>query len=318
MPRPVVFLARRIPHVIERELAERFDLRRDERDAPLHAGALAEAARTSDAIVPAVTDRITADVLGSEPRRLRIVANFGAGTDNIDLDAARQFGIVVTNTPGALTEDTTDIAMYLILAAMRRAGAAERELREGRWTGWRPTHVFGESLAGKTLGIVGYGRIGRAVARRARAFGMRVIYVTRSATADDPDARRAPSLEALLAESDVVSLHAPATPETTGMMDARRLALMRPSAVLVNTARGSLVDEQALADALVERRIAAAGLDVFESEPAVHPALLMLENVVLLPHIGSAARETREAMGGMVLESLIAFFEGREVPNRVT
>jgi lactate dehydrogenase-like 2-hydroxyacid dehydrogenase len=200
---------------------------------------------------------------------------------------------------------------------MRRAGAAERELREGRWTGWRPTHVFGESLAGKTLGIVGYGRIGRAVARRARAFGMRVIHVTRSATDDDPAAERAPSLEALLAESDVVSLHAPATPETIGMMDARRLALMRPSAVLVNTARGALVDEQALADALVERRIAAAGLDVFESEPAIHPALLVLENVVLLPHIGSAARETREAMGRMVVESLVAFFEGREVPNRV-
>ena len=317
-PRPVVFLARRLPLATEGALAERFELRLDERDVALDAAALADAVRASDAIVTSVTDRISAETLGVEPRRVAIIANFGVGTDNIDTAAAQRLGVAVTNTPGALTDDTADIAIYLMLAAMRRAGAAERELRERRWTGWRPTHIFGGTLTGKTLGIVGYGRIGQAVARRAVAFGMRVIYVRRRELEErEPLATRAESLEALLAESDVVSLHAPATAETRHLIDARRLALMRPSAVLVNTARGSLVDEAALADALAHRRLAAAGLDVFEHEPAIPPALAVLDDVILLPHIGSATRETREAMGRMVVENLSAFFDGRAAPNRV-
>lgn len=317
-PRPVVFLARRLPLATERALAERLDLRLNERDAALDAPALMAAVRASDAIVTSVTDRISADTLAAEPRRVRIIANYGVGTDNIDTTAAARLGVAVTNTPGVLTDDTADIAIYLMLAAMRRTGAAERELRERRWTGWRPTHIFGGTLHGKTLGIVGYGRIGQAVARRAVAFGMRVIYVRRRQVEDDaPIATRAGSLEALLAESDVVSLHAPATPETRHLIDARRIALMRPTAVLINTARGSLVDEAALADALAHRRLAGAGLDVFEDEPTIPAALSMLDDVVLLPHIGSATRETREAMGRLVVENLEAFFDGRAAPNRI-
>lgn len=317
-PRPVVYLARRLPLATESALAERFDLRLNERDAALDAAALADALRTSDALVTSVTDRVTADMLAAEPRRVRIIANFGVGTDNIDTAAAQRLGVTITNTPDVLTDDTADIAIFLMLAAMRRTGAAERELREHRWTGWRPTHIFGGTLHGRTLGIVGYGRIGQAVARRAVAFGMRVIYVRRRQVEDDsPIATRAESLEALLAESDVVSLHAPATADTQHLIDARRLALMRPTAVLVNTARGSLVDEAALADALTHRRLAAAGLDVFEHEPAIPPALAVLDDVILLPHIGSATRETREAMGRLVVENLTAFFDGRAAPSRV-
>jgi glyoxylate reductase len=261
-------------------------------------------------------------VFSVDQRRVRIVANFGVGFDRIDLEAARANGVVVTNTPGVLTEDTADLAMLLLLAAARRASEAERELRAGRWEGWRPTHMLGTRVNGATLGIVGYGRIGAAVARRAhRGFGMRVLYVNPrlpdAAAVADANAERCASLDELLARSDFVSLHAPSRPETRQLLDAARIARMPPGAILVNTARGELVDENALADALDRRALGAAGLDVYEREPHVSPRLLALDNVVLLPHIGSATTASRVAMGERVLANLDAFFRGVTPPDRV-
>jgi lactate dehydrogenase-like 2-hydroxyacid dehydrogenase len=283
---------------------------------------LIDAARNCDAIVPTVVDDVPAAVFAAMPRRLRIVANFGVGFDRIDLAAAKASEVVVTNTPGVLTEDTADLAMMLILAAARRASEGERQLRAGKWQGWRPTHMLGTRVHGATLGIVGFGRIGAAVAKRAyRGFGMRVLYVNpREPDADavaDAGAERCASVEELLAQSDIVSLHVPARAETRRMLDARRLALMRPGAILVNTARGDLIDETALVDALERGAIGAAGLDVFEREPFVSPRLLAVANVVLLPHLGSATTASRVAMGERVLANLDAFFAGKPPPNRI-
>jgi len=283
---------------------------------------IVDAARRFDAIVPTVVDDVRADVFAAQPLRLRLVANYGVGFDRIDLAAARALGIVVTNTPGVLTEDTADLAMMLILAAARRASEGERELRAGQWSGWRPTHMLGTRVSGATLGIVGFGRIGAAVAKRAyRGFGMRVMFVNPSepdaAAVADAGAQRCESLDELLAASDIVSLHAPAREGTRRMLDARRLASMRRGAILVNTARGDLVDEAALVDALQRGQLAAAGLDVFEKEPAVSERLLTLSNVVLLPHLGSATTASRVAMGERVLINLDAFFRGLPPPDRV-
>jgi lactate dehydrogenase-like 2-hydroxyacid dehydrogenase len=318
-------VTRRLPDEVERRLADRFDARLNRDDRPLDADALAAALRDADAVLCTVTDRVSAEVFaraaaGGAPRA-RLLANFGVGVNHVDLDAARAHGVAVTNTPGVLTDDTADLALALVLMAARRLGEGERELRAGRWAGWRPTHLLGATLAGKTLGVVGFGRIGQALARRAHlGLGMRVLYVNRSprdAEAAAVGARRCASLDELLAESDVVSLHCPATPETRHLIDAAALARMRPTAVLVNTARGDVVDEAALAEALRGGRLAAAGLDVYEAEPRVHPALLPLENVVLLPHLGSATVETRRAMGERALANLVAFFDGGELPDRV-
>jgi len=320
-PRPTVVVTRRLPEAVERKLVDRFDARLNRDDAPLTAAQLADAVRTADALLPTVTDRVTADVLGAEPRRVRIVSNFGVGYNNIDVEAARRLGVVVTNTPDVLTDDTADIAVALMLMAARRLGEGERQVRAGEWTGWRPTHLLGTKLSGKTLGIIGLGRIGRAVARRAHhGFGMRVLYYdppVPPAVAAEVGAEPADSLEAVLVESDVVSLHCPATPETRHLMNAERLRLMKRGALLVNTARGDVVDEAALATALADGVIAGAGLDVFEREPAVSDALRRMENVVLLPHLGSATVETRVAMGERALDNLIAFFDGREPRDRV-
>ncbi len=330
-PRPTVHVTRRLPAAVERQVAERFDARLDPDDRPLGPAGLAAALCDADALLCTVTDRIGADVLdaaaaeaarrGAPGIRARLLANFGVGVNHIDLAAARAHGIVVTNTPGVLTEDTADVALALMLMAARRLGEGERELRAGRWTGWRPTHLVGTSLHGKTLGVVGFGRIGQATARRARfGLGMRVLYHTpspRDEAAQSLGAERCATLEALLAASDVVSLHCPATPATRHLIDAAALARMKPGAILVNTARGDVVDEAALASALADGTLAAAGLDVYEQEPRVHPALLALENVVLLPHLGSATTETRRAMGERALANLAAFFDGREPPDRV-
>lgn len=321
--RPIVVVTRRLPEPVERQLAARYDARLNVDDAPLDAAALARALADADAVLCTVTDRITADVVraaapaGARPRA-RLLANFGVGVNHIDLDAARAASIAVTNTPGVLTEDTADVAIALLLMAARRLGEGERELRAGRWAGWRPTHLLGTSLAGRTLGIVGFGRIGRAVARRAHfGFGMRVAYHTRTPVDDAPWATPAASLDALLAECDAVSLHCPATPATRHLIDARALARMRAGAILVNTARGDVVDEAALATALADGPLAAAGLDVYEHEPRVSPALLARENVVLLPHLGSATVETRRAMGERALANVDAFFAGEPLPDRV-
>jgi len=317
-----VFVVRRLPTTVEAQLRERYDVSLNATDETYSLDRLVDAAREFDALVPTVVDNVPAPVFESGDRRIRLVANYGVGYDRIDIDAARREGVVVTNTPGVLTEDTADLALLLLLAAARRAGEAERQLRAARWDGWRPTHMLGTRVNGATLGIVGYGRIGAAVARRAhQGFGMRVLYVNPSApdadTVTAASAERCESLDELLAQSDFVSLHAPAREGTRRMLDARRIALMRSGAILVNNARGDLVDEAAHADALQRGALSAAGLDVFEREPNVSPRLLALENVVLLPHIGSATTASRVAMGDRVLANLDAFFRGGEPPDRV-
>lgn len=320
--RPIVVVTRRLPAPVEARLTARFDVRLNVDDAPCGPGALADALRTADGVLVTVTDRLDAALLAATPRRARILANFGVGYDHIDIAAAAASGIVVTNTPGVLTDDTADLAMALVLAVARRVGEGERHVRAGAWTGWRPTHMMGARVTGRTLGIVGFGRIGRAVAARAHhGFGMPILVHTPARV--DPQvlaavgARQVATVEALLAGSDVVSLHCPATPATRHLIDASRLAAMRPDAFLVNTARGDVVDEGALVAALRAGAIAGAGLDVYESEPAVTPELLAMENVVLLPHLGSATLETRVAMGMRAVDNLVAFFAGQDPPDRV-
>ena len=318
--RPLVVVTRRLPDPVERRLAELFDIQANAADHPLDEQAMRRAMREADAIVCTVSDRLPAGVLEVDGRRARILANFGVGYNHIDLEAARRARVVVTNTPGVLTDDTADLAIALVLMAARRLGEGERQLRAGEWGGWRPTHMMGTRVSGKTLGIVGMGRIGRAVASRASAgFGMRVLYHNRSRIAEHERGAAEPrsSIEALLAESDFVSLHVPATPDTRHLIDAARLARMKPSAFLVNTARGDVVDERALVQALRASTIAGAGLDVYEREPEVTRELLDLDNVVLLPHLGSATIESRVAMGEKVIDNLVAFFAGREPPDRV-
>lgn len=317
MVKPRILLTRRWPEAVEARLAASYEVTRNESDVPMDAAALAAAMRKHDALCPTVTDKITRDVILAEGRRALIIGNYGAGIEHIDLDAAREGGVVVTNTPDVLTDATADIAMTLILMTTRRAGEGERELRAGEWTGWRPTHLLGRSLRGKVLGLVGYGRIARAVAERAKAFGMEVMVHSRSRAEDVPEAAYHASLESLLRVADIVSLHAPGGAATRHMIDAAALAAMKRDAVLVNTGRGTLIDEAALAEALKAGTIAAAGLDVYEREPAVEAALVGLPNVALLPHLGSATLETREAMGMRVADNLDAFFAGREPLDRV-
>jgi lactate dehydrogenase-like 2-hydroxyacid dehydrogenase len=311
-----------LPEPIERALEARYDAHLNATDETYPLETLVDAARSYDAIVPTVVDNIPRAVFDVPARRTRMIANYGVGFDRIDLAAAREHGVVVSNTPGALTEDTADLAIMLILAAARRTSEAERQLRSGKWEGWRPTHMLGTRVNGATLGIVGFGRIGAAVARRAhRGFGMRVLFVApREPDAKlvaDANAERCLSIEELLARSDIVSLHAPARPDTRHMINAARLAQMRRGSILVNTARGDLVDEAALCDALETRQLAAAGLDVFEGEPSVSERLRSIESAVLLPHIGSATTASRVAMGERVLANLDAFFAGRAPPDRI-
>lgn len=318
--RPVVWVTRRLPPEVERALEEHFTVRWQRGDVPLTPDELRRAFREADGVLCTVTDRVTAACFTQEGRRAEIVANFGVGVNHIDLDSARACEVMVTNTPDVLTEDTADLALLLMLSVLRRAGEGEREVRAGRWTGWRPTHLLGTRLGGKTLGIVGLGRIGSAVARRAHhGFGMHVVAWSRSHRIPDGLAfvELASSLDALLARADVVSLHCPATPETRHLMGAAQLARMPKGSVLVNTARGDIVDESALVAALESGHLGGAGLDVYEREPEVHPGLVGREDVVLLPHLGSATIETREAMGMRALANLLAFFDGTDPPDRV-
>ena len=320
--RPTVVVTRRLPEAVERELMRDFDARLNAEDRPLGAEGLVDAVRMADAILTTVTDKVTAEVLSAEPRRTKIVANFGVGFNNIDVEAARARGVAVSNTPDVLTDATADLAITLLLMVARRTGEGERHLRNGQWTGWRPTHMMATHVTGKTLGLVGMGWIARAVAKRAHhGFGMKVIYHdpfpppadVAAALGAEPRAE----LEAVLREADFVSLHCPATPETRHLMNRERLGLMRPDAFLVNTARGDVVDEAALVEALQQKKIAGAGLDVFEREPEVTRALVGMENVVLLPHLGSATTETRVAMGMRALENLRLFFGGKPLRDRV-
>lgn len=322
MSRPRILLTRRWPAAVEQRLARDYDMVADPVDRPLGPDQLQAAMREFDALCPTVSDRIDSAILSVPDARVRIVGNFGVGTDNIDLAAAQAAGIAVSNTPGVLTDATADLTLLLLLAAARRSGEGERELRAGAWSGWRPTHLLGMELAGKRLGLVGFGRIAQAVARRAHlGFGMEIHYFNRSqadpAVADSLGAVRHEELHSLLGACDVVSLHVPGGAETRHLIDTRRLGLMRPGAILINTARGTVVDEAALAEALGAGPLGAAGLDVYAHEPAVHPALLARENAVLLPHLGSATVETRTAMGHKVADNLDAFFAGRPLPDPV-
>jgi lactate dehydrogenase-like 2-hydroxyacid dehydrogenase len=320
--RPIVVVTRRLPDPVEQELTREFDARLNTDDRPLGPDGLREALRNADGILCTVTDRLSAEVLSVEPRRARILANFGVGFNNIDVEAAKAHKLAVSNTPDVLTDATADLAFTLLLMVARRTGEGERHVRGGQWTGWRPTHMLGTQVSGKTLGLVGMGRIARAVARRAHhGFGMKVIYHDPCPPPADVaaalGAESRAQLEQVLREADFVSLHCPATPETHHLMNRERLAQMRSDAYLINTARGDVVDEAALVEALSSRRLAGAGLDVFEKEPQVTPALLAMENVVLLPHLGSATRETRVAMGMRALENLRLFFKGSPLRDRV-
>lgn len=286
----------------------------DDHDRPMPPEMLAGAARDVDGIVCLLTDRIDAAVLAAGKGRLKVVANVAVGYDNIDVDAATDAGVVVCNTPGILDETTADLAFALILAASRRLSEAEADLRAGRWTGWEINDHLGRDVHGTVLGLVGYGRIGRAVARRARGFAMEVLHHTRTPTGEPGFVEDLPEL---LARSDAVSLHVPLTPQTRHLIGPAQLAAMKSTAVLVNTARGPVVDEVALAEALESGRIFAAGLDVFEAEPAVHPRLLAAPRTVLLPHVGSATVATRLAMARLAVRSALAVLAGDIPPNPV-
>lgn len=320
--KPTVIVTRRLPEPVEQELARDFDATLNRDDQPLGPDGLKQALASADALLCTVTDRLTADVLSAEPRRARLLANFGVGFNHIDVEAAKARGLAVSNTPDVLTDATADIAMTLLLTVTRRAGEGERHLRAGQWTGWRPTHMLGTQVSGKTLGLVGMGRIARAVAKRAhQGFDMRVIfhdpYPPPTDVAASLGAEPRERLEQVLEEADFVSLHCPATPETRHLMNAERLGRLKPGAYLINTARGDVVDEAALVAALKGGKLAGAGLDVFEREPQVSPELVAMENVVLLPHLGSATRETRVAMGMRALENLRLFFQGKPLRDKV-
>ncbi len=322
MAKPKVVITRKLPAAAEERAKKLFDVELNVNDVPLDAAALARAMREADGLLPCVADKITAELLATPGRKARIVANYGVGYNNIDVAAAKANGVVVTNTPDVLTEDTADLALTLMLATARRAGEGERELRSGKWTGWRPTHMLATRVHGKTLGLIGIGRIGRAVARRAHfGFGMKIIYhdpyPLSEADAQALGAERKDSIEAVLNASDFVSLHCPATPETRHLMNAARLAQMRKGSILINTARGDVVNENDLIAALQAGTIGGAGLDVFEREPLVPAALVAMENVVLLPHLGSATIETRVAMGMRAIDNLEAFFGGTAPRDRV-
>jgi lactate dehydrogenase-like 2-hydroxyacid dehydrogenase len=313
---PRIIVTRRWPAVVERILAERFDTTLNAGDIPLTATQLKAAFLNFDAILPTVSDKLPASVFPDADVRTRLIANFGVGFSHIDLGASRQRGIAVTNTPGVLTDCTADIAMSLLLAVARRTGEGERQLRAGEWAGWCPTHMIGTRLSGKTLGIIGMGRIGKAVAKRAHfGFDMKIVFFNRSQVDDDQvramGANQLSTIEDVLAQSDFVSLHCPGGAENRHLIDAKRISAMKRNGFLINTARGDVVDQDALIDALENRSIAGVGLDVFAEE------LMRLENAVLLPHLGSATEETRVAMGMKAVENLTAFFEGCPTPDKV-
>ncbi len=319
--RPAVIVTRKLPDVIETRMMELFDARLNTADEPLAKAALIEAVKGCDVLVPTVTDRIDSSVLAHAGERLRLIANYGTGVDNIDVEAAYKRGITVTNTPDVLTEDTADMTMALILAVSRRLAEGERLARSGEWGGWSPTSMLGHRIWGKRLGIVGMGRIGSAVARRAKGFGLSVHYHNRRRVPEtveqDLEATYWESLDQMLARMDVISVNCPHTPATFHLLSARRLALIQPHAIVVNTSRGEVLDEQALTRLLRERKIAGAGLDVFEHEPAINPKLRQLDNAVLLPHMGSATIEGRIDMGEKVIINIKTFTDGHRPPDRV-
>ena len=322
MPKPAVIATRRWPEPVEAQLFAKYDFTLNEDDHPFSKPELQAALREYDAVCPTVTDPVDAEVLGIDGIRARILGNFGVGFNHIDLAAAKQAGLAVTNTPEVLTDCTADIAVNLLLTAARRTGEGERHLRAGDWAGWRPTHMLATKVAGKTLGCVGFGRIAQAMAQRCHfGFGMQVLfhdpYPPPAEVVAKYSAEACGSVEEVLERADFVSLHCPGGESTYHLLNAERLARMKSSAFLINSARGDIVDNQALIAALRDGVIAGAGLDVFEGEPALDPGFLGLENAVLLPHLGSASTETRIAMGERVVQNLDLFFAGEEPSDRV-
>src|SRR6202140_315025 len=323
--KPVVVVTRKLPDSVELRMRELFDARLNPDDKPMTQGQLAEAVKTADVLVPTVTDRIDASVLSKSGEQLKLIANFGNGVDNIDVATAVQRGITVTNTPGVLTEDTADMTMALILAVPRRLAEGAQVLTSDReWSGWSPTWMLGHRIWGKRLGIVGMGRIGQAVARRAQAFGLKIHYYNRrrmaAAAEEELHATYWESLDQMLARMDIISINCPHTPATYHPLPARRLKLIRPEAYIVNTARGEVIDENALARLIEAGEIGGAGLDVFEHEPAVSPKLVKLARagkVVLLPHLASATVEGRNDMGEKVIVNIKTFMDGHRPPDRV-
>lgn len=319
--KPKVILTRKLPDSIETRMRELFDAELSSDDVQLSAEALAELMQRADVLVPTVTDKIDADMLERAGPQLKLIASFGTGVDHIDLDAAKAKGITVTNTPGVLTEDTADVAMALILAVPRRIAEGDMRARSGDWTGWSPTGMLGHRINGKRLGIIGMGQIGQAIARRARGFGMSIHYHNRNpvhpATEEELEATYWADLDEMLRRMDIVSVNCPSTGATEGLLSAERLALMPSHAYLVNTARGEIVDEAALADILKAGGLAGAGLDVYQNEPQIPDVLRELKNVVLLPHIGSATIEGRHAMGDKVIINIQTFLDGHTPPDRV-
>jgi len=319
--KPKVVVTRKLPDATETRMMELFDVQLNVDDHAMSEAELAEAVKTADILVPTVTDDISAALLEGAGKKLKLIANYGTGVDHIALDAARAKGITVTSTPDVLTEDTADMTMALILVVPRRLVEGERTLRSGEWSGWSPTWMLGHRIFGKRLGIIGMGRIGQAVARRAKGFGLSIHYHNRNPVHEeienDLEATYWESLDQMLARMDFISVNCPHTPATYHLLSARRLKLLRPHAVIVNTARGEVIDENALTKILAAGEIAGAGLDVFEHEPAVNPKLLALDNVVLLPHMSSATFEGRTAMGEKVVVNIKSFVDGHTPPDRV-
>ena len=322
MSKPRVVITRKWPEAAEARAGELFDVKLNAGDHPMSVAELQEALKTADAVCPTVSDKISAEVLSATPLKCKILGNFGVGFNHIDLKAAKERNLVVTNTPDVLTDCTADIAMTLMLMAARRAGEGERHVRTKAWTGWRPTHMIGTKVTGKTLGLIGMGRIARAMAHKAHhGFGMKIIF-------NDPyppppeivqvlQAEPRNTLEEVLQEADFVSLHCPGGDETRHLINDQRLAMMKPSAFIINTARGDVIDPAALIKALRQGTIAGAGLDVYEGEPRVQEEFLTMENVVLFPHLGSATMETRVAMGMRAIDNVQAFFTGKPPRDRV-
>jgi glyoxylate reductase len=320
-PKLKVVLTRRLPDAVETRMRELFDAELNLKDRPMDRAALEAAVQRADVLVPTITDEIDADLINGAGDQLKMIANFGAGVDHIDIDAAVARGIIVTNTPGVLTEDTADLAMSLILAVSRRIVEGAQVVAEGKFEGWTPTWMCGRKLWGKRLGIVGMGRIGQALARRAKAFGMQVHYHNRKPVSprieEELGATWWDDLDEMISRMDVISLNCPATKDTHHLLNAERLARLQPHAILINTARGELIDEAALSEAVARRGVYGVGLDVFENEPAIHPGLIGHPNVVLLPHLGSATLEARQDMGDRVILNVMTYQNGHRPPDRV-
>ena len=322
MPAPAkVIVTRKLPDPVEARLSELFDVELNPSDTPFSAAQLADAVSRADILVPTLGDQINTNILARAGEGLRLISNFGAGVDHIDVETARRRGILVTNTPGVLTEDTADMTMALILAVPRRLVEGVHLIESGEWGGWAPTAMLGRRVAGKRLGIIGMGRIGQAVARRAGAFGLDIHYHNRKRVHADIEgqlgARYWESLDQMLARMDVVSIHCPSTPGTFHLLSARRLKLMKPTAYIVNTARGEIVDQNALARMLEAGELGGAGLDVFEHGPDISDRLLKAKNVVLMPHMSSATHESRMETGEKVIINIKTFLDGHNPPDRV-